>query len=51
MLAGEKVRVEKNEKGQQKPDTLFQKVGQGKGSAVMNRNKRKREEGTDEDDM
>lgn len=51
MLAGEKVRVEKNEKGQQKLDTLFQKVGQGKGSAVMDKKKRKREEGTDEDDM
>lgn len=51
VLARERVRVEKNEKGQQKLDTLFQKVGQGKGSAVMDRKKRKREEQTDEDDI
>ncbi|KAK1767574.1 hypothetical protein QBC33DRAFT_538663 [Phialemonium atrogriseum] len=48
VLRGEKVRVEKHERGQQKLDTLFQKVGQGTGSDGK---KRKREEEENPDDM
>jgi hypothetical protein len=50
VLAGEKVKVEKSEKGQQKLDTLFAKAAGTKGtSAAADAKKRKRKEEDNED--
>lgn len=44
MLASEKIKVVKQEKGQQKLEDLFAKAGGNKGTDIADARKRKREE-------